>query len=227
MIVGECFDGWLSDSRALAVRPEHALEAIAQAGAKETREGAVGAGTGTTCFGYKAGVGTSSRRAGDRLLGCLVVSNYGARRDLHLLAGPVEEASEAPAGAARPGGLDHDRARHRCPLNERQLRRLGGRATFGLGRAGSFASNGSGEFCLAFSTAHRIAHREDTTELELRPCATTRPSCGSSSRPRVRSCTRRSSTRSARPTRWKAATATAWRAFPYELLERAPGVRRA
>ena len=104
VIVGECFDGWLSDSRALAVRPEHALEAIAQAGAEETREGAVGAGTGTTCFGYKAGVGTSSRRAGDRLLGCLVVSNYGARRDLHLLPArsrrrPSRRRSRPPRGA--------------------------------------------------------------------------------------------------------------------------------
>ena len=57
VIVGECFDGWLSDARALAVRPEHALEAIAGARPDETGEGAVGAGTGTTCFGFKAGVG--------------------------------------------------------------------------------------------------------------------------------------------------------------------------
>src|SRR3954452_22046690 len=61
VIVGECFDGWLSDSRALAVRPEHALEAIAAANGQEASEGAVGAGTGTTCFGFKSGVGTSSR----------------------------------------------------------------------------------------------------------------------------------------------------------------------
>ena len=88
--------------RRLAVRrarargaPEHALEAIAAANADETAEGAVGAGTGTTCFGYKAGVGTSSRVAGGHALGCLVVSNYGARRDLHLLVGPDAEPPEA------------------------------------------------------------------------------------------------------------------------------------
>src|SRR3954469_9162718 len=77
VIVGECFDGWLSDARALAVRPDHALEAIAAAGAGQSDEGAVGAGTGTTCFGFKAGVGTSSRALGGHTLGCLVVSNYG------------------------------------------------------------------------------------------------------------------------------------------------------
>jgi len=96
VIVGECFDGWLSDARALAVRPEHALEAIAAAAPDETAEGAVGAGTGTTCFGFKAGVGTSSRAVDGHALGCLVVSNYGARRDLHLLVG----ADAAPPGEA-------------------------------------------------------------------------------------------------------------------------------
>ena len=104
VIVGECFDGWLSDARALAVRPEHAREAIAAARPDEVAEGAVGAGTGTTCFGFKSGVGGSSRLAGGYVLGCLVVSNYGAGRDLHLLAGPVDlperPAAEPPAGTA-------------------------------------------------------------------------------------------------------------------------------
>src|SRR4051812_24492493 len=63
VIVAECFDGWLSDARALPIRAEHALEAIVAATADELPEGAVGAGTGTTCFGYKAGIGTGSRRA--------------------------------------------------------------------------------------------------------------------------------------------------------------------
>src|SRR5918996_3447834 len=64
VIVGECFDGWLSDARALPVRPEHALEAIAAASGDEVTEGAVGAGTGTTCFGYKAGIGGGARGPG-------------------------------------------------------------------------------------------------------------------------------------------------------------------
>lgn len=161
VIVGECFDGWLSDARALAVRPEHALEAIAAATADETGEGAVGAGTGTTCFGFKAGVGTSSRIVDGHALGCLVVSNYGARRDLHLLVGPgAKLPGDGPEPPAQGGSimivLGTD-----APLSERQLRRLASRGTFGLGRAGSFASNASGEYVVAFSTAHRLAHRAE------------------------------------------------------------------
>jgi D-aminopeptidase len=168
VIVGECFDGWLSDARALAVRPEHALEAIAAATADETGEGAVGAGTGTTCFGFKAGVGTSSRIVDGHALGCLVVSNYGARRDLHLLVGPdVEVPGDGPEPPAQGGSimivLGTD-----APLSERQLRRLASRGTFGLGRAGSFASNASGEYVVAFSTAHRLAHRAERDRDDFR-----------------------------------------------------------
>jgi D-aminopeptidase len=167
VIVGECFDGWLSDARALAVRPEHALNAIAGANADETAEGAVGAGTGTTCFGYKAGVGTSSRTAGGHALGCLVVSNYGARRDLHLLVGAAAEPTDgAPEPPAQGGSIMIVLATD-APLSERQLRRLALRGTFGLGRSGSFASNASGEYVVAFSTAQRIAHRVERERDEL------------------------------------------------------------
>jgi D-aminopeptidase len=167
LIVGECFDGWLSDARALAVRPEHALEAIAAAGPQEVGEGAVGAGTGTTCFGFKAGVGTSSRTVGDHALGCLVVSNYGARRDLHLLVGPDAEVPGVAAEPPAQGGSIMIVMGTDAPLSERQLRRLAARGTFGLGRAGSFASNASGEYVIAFSTAHRIAHRAERERDEL------------------------------------------------------------
>jgi len=167
VIVGECFDGWLSDARALAVRPEHALEAIAAAGPRELAEGAVGAGTGTTCFGFKAGVGTASRSAGGHVLGCLVVSNYGARRDLHLLVGPQPEIPGAGAEPPAQGGSIMIVMGTDAPLSERQLRRLAARGTFGLGRAGSFASNASGEYVIAFSTAHRVAHRVERARDEL------------------------------------------------------------
>ena len=171
VVVGECFDGWLSDARSLPVRPEHALEAIAAARGDELAEGAVGAGAGTTCFGFKSGVGGASRVLDDGLtLGCLVVSNFGARRDLHLLVG--EEAARAAAGqerAAPSGGgsivivLATD-----APLSERQLRRLAARATFGLGRAGGFAANSSGEYAIAFSTAQRVPHRSAASYVDFR-----------------------------------------------------------
>ncbi len=166
VVVGECFDGWLSDARALAVRPEHALEAIAAAARDEAREGAVGAGTGTTLFGFKSGVGCSSRVVDGHALGCLVVSNYGARRDLHLLLG---REVEAPAGAEPPaqGGSIMIVLGTDAPLSERQLGRLAKRGSFGLGRAGSFASNSSGEYTIAFSTAHRMPHRAERDRGEL------------------------------------------------------------
>jgi D-aminopeptidase len=168
VIVAECFDGWLSDARSLPVRPEHALEAIAAASAGEAGEGAVGAGTGTTCFGFKAGIGTASRRTAGHTLGCLVCTNYGGRADLHLLVGPAgHEVAGAPEPPASGGSIVIVLATD-APLSERQLRRVAARATFGLGRAGGFGANASGEYALAFSTAQRIPHRSDADELELR-----------------------------------------------------------
>jgi D-aminopeptidase len=160
VIVGECFDGWLSDARSLHVRPEHALEAIAAGARDEAREGALGAGTGTTCFGLKSGVGQASRRVEGRLLGALVIPNYGGRRDLHLLLGPEAALEDAPEPPAPAGSimvvLGTD-----APLSERQLRRLAVRGGLGVARAGSIAASGSGEYVLAFSSAHRVPHRSE------------------------------------------------------------------
>jgi D-aminopeptidase len=170
LVVAECFDGWLSDARSLPVRPEHAVEAIGAASERPPEEGAVGAGTGTTCFGFKSGVGSSSRVVeGEYALGCLVVSNYGARRDLHMLVGLEAAAEWSDRHPPEHGGgsivivLATD-----APLSERQLRRVAARSAFGLGRAGSFASSGSGEYAIAFSTAHRFPHSAERPELELR-----------------------------------------------------------
>jgi D-aminopeptidase len=166
VVVAECFDGWLNDARALTVRPEHALEAIAAASEEEPGEGAVGAGTGTTCFGLKSGVGCASRVVeGGSTLGCLVVSNYGARRDLHMLTGVGAAAVAEPAGE---GGSIMIVLGTDAPLSERQLRRVAVRAAFGLGRAGSFASSGSGEYVLAFSTAQHVPHRVKASHQEFR-----------------------------------------------------------
>jgi D-aminopeptidase len=167
VIVGECFDGWLSDARALAVRAEHALEAIAAAAPDDVSEGAVGAGTGTTCFGFKSGVGTSSRVADGHALGCLVVSNYGARRDLHLLVGPDAELPEAGPEPPAQGGSIMIVLATDAPLSERQLRRLAARGAFGLARGGSLAANSSGEYVIAFSTAQTVPHRVERERDEL------------------------------------------------------------
>jgi D-aminopeptidase len=165
VLVLECFDGWLSDARGLHVRPEHALGAVTAASEDEVGEGSVGAGTGTTSFGFKAGVGTASRMAAGEpplTLGCLTVANFGGRRDRHLLLGGEGGGPPEDEGGSAIVVLATD-----APLSERQLRRLAARAAFGLGRAGSFASNASGEFVVAFSTATRIPHRSGAGTEEL------------------------------------------------------------
>ncbi len=211
VVVGECFDGWLGDSRGLNVRPEHALEAIAAAREDEVTEGVVGAGTGTTCFGFKSGVGCSSRLAGGATLGSLVVTNYGARREAHLLLGA--DAPPAPDAPGQGGSAIVVLATD-APLSERQLRRLAARGGLGLGRAGSFAANASGEYALAFSTAQRVPHRRDDPFDEfrfLRDDSRAMARAGVRGRgvrwelavesPTARSRPRRCGTRSARPRR--------------------------
>ena len=157
VVVAECYDGWLSDARGLHVRPEHAIQAIAAANEEEVAEGSVGAGTGTTCFGFKAGVGGSSRVTAGGTLGCLVVANFGGRRDRHRLGAEVPESGSVVAVVATD-----------APLSDRQLRRLATRAALGFARAGSFAADASGELALAFSTAHRIPHAAEDAHLDLR-----------------------------------------------------------
>lgn len=143
VVVLECDDSPLN---AATVTEANAVAAIEAARSDETAEGSVGAGTGMSCLGYKAGVGTSSRAASGHTLGCLVVANYGSARQLDLLGGADGDGSIVIVLATD------------APLSERQLRRLAARATFGLARAGSFGSSGSGDYALAFSTAHRVPH---------------------------------------------------------------------
>lgn len=123
-------------------------------------KGSLGAGTGATCFGFTAGVGTASRiteSSPTQVLGALVVANYGWRRDLHLLlgpdAGPASRLAPGESGQPHAGGSVIVYLATDAALSERQLRRLAGRAGLGLARAGSFAASGSGEYVIVFSTA--------------------------------------------------------------------------
>jgi D-aminopeptidase len=165
VVVMECDDSPLN--RAAATESD-AVAAIEAASADETAEGSVGAGTGMSCLGYKAGVGTSSRWASGHTLGCLVVANYGSANQLGLVGEVGEIGRVGRVGeigmASEAGGVDADGSivivlATDAPLSDRQLRRLAARATFGLARAGSFGSSGSGDYALAFSTAHRVPHR--------------------------------------------------------------------
>ena len=158
-VVGETNDGFLNDIRGRHVTREHAKAAIAAAREGSVEEGSVGAGTGTVCFGWKGGIGTSSRRLpssmGGFTVGVLVQTNFGGILDI---AGvPVgkelgrysfkEQLDKSADGSCMiVVGTD-------APMSHRQLERLAKRALLALGRTGSMMSHGSGDYVIAFSTA--------------------------------------------------------------------------
>lgn len=148
-VVGETNDGGLNDIRARAVTIADARRAIVDARPGPVQEGAVGAGRGTIAFGYKGGIGTSSRvTPGGHTVGVLVQSNYGGRL---ILAGvPIPPPAAAPAPSA-DGSIMIVIATD-APLSDRNLTRLARRAMAGLARTGSAFSNGSGDYAIAFST---------------------------------------------------------------------------
>ena len=169
-LVGETNDGGLNDIRSQPVRKDHVLSAIREAREGPVAEGGVGAGTGTIAFGFKGGIGTSSRMAsiegGSYVVGVLVQSNFGGV--LSIDGVPVGKELSQHAFARAKDGAAGDLADGSCmivvatdaPLSPRDLSRLAARAIFGLARTGSSYSNGSGDFAIAFSTAKalRVAH---------------------------------------------------------------------
>ncbi len=178
-VVGETNDGWLNDIRARAVKKEHVLEAIRAAAEGPVEEGAVGAGTGTTCFNFKGGIGTASRKLpanrGGWTVGLLVQTNFGGVLQIKGLQ--VEEllkketgAGDGPAAPAGDGSCLIVVATD-APLDSRNLKRLAKRALLGIARTGGYYSNGSGDYAIAFSTAPqvRLAHGERslTQKVEL------------------------------------------------------------
>ncbi|RNJ46882.1 aminopeptidase [Mesorhizobium erdmanii] len=159
-LVGECNDGPLNDIQALAISEEHALAALADAHEGEVEQGNVGAGTGMTCFGFKGGIGSASRRialGGGHHLGVLVLSNFGRPGDLVLPDGR-RPTSGQPAGDER-GSVMIVLATD-VPLEHRQLERVARRAGAGIARLGSFWGHGSGDIAIAFSTGNLVDHDE-------------------------------------------------------------------
>lgn len=162
-VVAECSDARLSDIRALAVRPQHVLQAIAAAAGGPVAEGSVGAGTGMICYGWKGGIGTASRlagaggAAGPFTVGALVLANFGRRRDLRIAGVPVGERLPRRDGGDGGGSCVVVLATD-APAGHRQLGRLARRAQYGLGRTGTYGDHGSGEYAIAFSTANSIPH---------------------------------------------------------------------
>ena len=157
-IVAECYDGGLNDISGLHVTAEHAIEAIENATSGPVAEGCVGGGTGMRCYGFKAGIGTSSRvlpkERGGWTVGVLVNSNGGRRSQLRIDGVPVGKAiTGSPPKLGRDGSFIVIIATD-APLTHRQLKQLAIRATHGLARTGTPSTDGSGEFVIAFSTAN-------------------------------------------------------------------------
>lgn len=161
-VVGETNDGWLNDIRGRHIRQEHVLQAIRQANSGPVEEGNVGAGTGTICFGYKGGIGTSSRvlpsSLGGYTVGVLVQTNFGGVLEINGV--PVgKEFEKYPYR-----GEILNQADGSCmivvmtdaPLDARNLERVAKRAMMGLAKTGGIASNGSGDYVVALSTAEDV-----------------------------------------------------------------------
>ncbi len=161
-VVGETNDGWLNDIRGMHIKENHVLEAIENANTGIVKEGNVGAGTGTICFGFKGGIGTSSRvlpeKEGGYTIGVLVQANFGG----------VLQIDGVPVGEELDQHYMHeslkDKADGSCmivvatnaPLSARNLKRLAKRAMLGLAKTGGISSNGSGDYVIAFSTDKNI-----------------------------------------------------------------------
>ena len=167
-VVGETNDGALNDIRARPVRPEHVVRALESASAGPVEEGSVGAGAGTVAFGWKGGIGTSSRRLpaafGGYTVGVLVQSNFGGvltvngapvGRELGRFAFQRELAAVPAVNEDRADGSIMIVLATDAPVDARNLDRIARRALSGLARTGATMTNGSGDYVIAFSTVRR------------------------------------------------------------------------
>ncbi|MFQ5695541.1 MAG: P1 family peptidase, partial [Terriglobia bacterium] len=160
-VVGETNDGFLNNIRRRPLRREHFLEALRAAKSGVVEEGSVGAGTGTVAFGFKGGIGTSSRRMPDELggytLGVLVQTNYTGVLTVDGVPVGKELGHYAFKRIAEPGsGSCMIVVATDAPLDARRLKRLARRALAGMARTGASFSHGSGDYVIAFSTAESV-----------------------------------------------------------------------
>ncbi len=173
-VVAETNDGTLNDIRARPITAEQVRAALTSASDGPVAEGSVGAGTGTVAFGWKGGIGTSSRvlpqSLGGWTVGVLVQTNFGGV--LQVLGAPVGKElgqyafqREAQSPGERGDGSCVMVIATDAPLSDRNLERLAARAIMGLARTGSSASNGSGDYALAFSTNEKVRRAVNATRL--------------------------------------------------------------
>ena len=167
-VVCECSDAYLNDIRGRHVNKAHVFKALSNARGGEVEEGNAGAGTGMSSFGYKSGVGTSSRiiKAGGKQysLGCLVVSNFGRAGDLNIKGINVNGKS---GGKIKKENVKRESfiavLATDAPFSSISLRRMAKRAVLALGRVGSYSDNSSGDIIICFSTSKEtFSHGEET-----------------------------------------------------------------
>ncbi len=177
-IVAETWDGYLNDINGFHVTDRDTFHALDSAHSGRVEEGAVGGGTGMVCYGFKGGIGTSSRKLtakdGGYTVGVLVQCNCGRRGLLSIAGVPVgkEIAEDIPYSKNQPQiGQDVGSiiiiVATDAPLVSAQLKRLAHRATLGLGRTGSISGNGSGDLFLALSVANRDVKSEGVSEVKI------------------------------------------------------------
>lgn len=167
-VVGETNDGTLNDIRARVLSKNHFLEAITKASSGLVQEGVVGAGTGTVAFGFKGGIGTSSRvlpeKLGGYTVGVLIQSNFGGVLSVdgvqvgkslgqYYLKDATANDDSADGSIMMVVATD-------APLSDRNLGRLARRAITGLARTGASMTNGSGDYVIAFSNAQSVRRRD-------------------------------------------------------------------
>lgn len=167
-VVGETNDGYLNDIRGRHVKEADVLKAISMASTGPVEEGNVGAGTGTVCFQYKGGIGTSSRvipkAFGGYTVGVLVQTNFGGVFELNGVPVAKELDNYSRSFTYDVDGSCMMIVMTDAPLDARNLERLAKRAIMGLAKTGGIASNGSGDYVIAVSTAveNRVAHNSNT-----------------------------------------------------------------
>lgn len=171
-VVGETNDGYLNDIRGLHIKKRHVIAAIENASSNKVTQGSIGAGTGTVCFGYKGGIGTSSRKLPANMnsytVGVLVQTNFGGI--LQIDGVPVgEELNQyyLADNLKQADGSCMIIVATDAPLDARNLLRLAKRSMLGLAHTGGISSNGSGDYVIAFSTVNNISYKSyspvDTT----------------------------------------------------------------
>ena len=177
-VVGEVNDGFLNDIQGRHVKKEHVYSALRNAKSGPVEEGAVGAGTGSSCMGWKGGIGTASRvlpqNRGGYTVGVLVLTNFdgiltvnGAPVGREL--GRYSYSEDFPHAFPETQDLNGSvmvAVATDAPLDHRQLKRVAKRVSLGLARTGFYGSNGSGDFFIAFSTAAIIPHEPDQIALK-------------------------------------------------------------